>query len=224
MKQWVAKCGWKDSGNGRVFITSQEDLVKTKNITEKIEFENVAGIMAHCIWFNSKQNTIWINTIWFVFSSLLTLQKKWLFSNPLFTKKGSQLCVCVDGIKNNCVWCLLEAKAESTELGSGQVFPVAQFDVVDFTSRTARPWEPLNTAKASEEYTRTILITRVTTEFCCCCQETGLKIDTKCHHIVAQVNDGLGKGANFFRKESIFEFLVQLLLLLLLRLKRNKSI
>lgn len=49
MKQWVGKCGWKDSGNGRVFITSQEDLVKTKNITEKIEFENVAGIMAHCI-------------------------------------------------------------------------------------------------------------------------------------------------------------------------------
>lgn len=49
LKQWVGKCSWKDLGNGRVFITSQEDLVKTKNITEKIEFENVAGIMAHCI-------------------------------------------------------------------------------------------------------------------------------------------------------------------------------
>nr|CAG4649626.1 EOG090X0BWZ [Scapholeberis mucronata]SVE93839.1 EOG090X0BWZ [Scapholeberis mucronata] len=49
LKQWIVKCGWKDLGNGRVFITSQEDLVKTKNITEKIEFENVAGIMAHCI-------------------------------------------------------------------------------------------------------------------------------------------------------------------------------
>jgi len=49
LKQWITKCGWKDQGNGRVFITSQDDLVKTKNITEKVEFENVAGIMAHCI-------------------------------------------------------------------------------------------------------------------------------------------------------------------------------
>jgi len=49
LKQWITKCGWKEQGNGRVFITSQDDLVKTKNITEKIEFENVAGIMAHCI-------------------------------------------------------------------------------------------------------------------------------------------------------------------------------
>lgn len=49
LKQWIVKCGWKDLGNGKIFITSQEDLVKTKNITEKIEFENVAGIMAHCI-------------------------------------------------------------------------------------------------------------------------------------------------------------------------------
>nr|CAG4646522.1 EOG090X0BWZ [Macrothrix elegans] len=49
LKQWIVKNSWKDLGNGRVFITSQEDLVKTKNITEKIEFENVAGIMAHCI-------------------------------------------------------------------------------------------------------------------------------------------------------------------------------
>nr|CAG4642750.1 EOG090X0BWZ [Evadne anonyx] len=49
LKQWVTKCGWKDQGNGRVFITSQDDLVKTKNITEKVEFENVAGIMSHCV-------------------------------------------------------------------------------------------------------------------------------------------------------------------------------
>jgi len=49
LKQWITKCGWKDQGNGRVFITSQDDLVKTKNITEKVEFENVAGIMSHCV-------------------------------------------------------------------------------------------------------------------------------------------------------------------------------
>nr|CAG4638688.1 EOG090X0BWZ [Cyclestheria hislopi] len=49
LKQWITKNGWKDEGDGSVFITSQEDLVKTKNITEKVEFENVAGIMAHCI-------------------------------------------------------------------------------------------------------------------------------------------------------------------------------
>nr|CAG4648841.1 EOG090X0BWZ [Polyphemus pediculus] len=49
LKQWITKCGWKDQGNGRVFVMSQDDLVKTKNITEKVEFENVAGIMAQCI-------------------------------------------------------------------------------------------------------------------------------------------------------------------------------
>nr|CAG4650426.1 EOG090X0BWZ [Sida crystallina] len=49
LKQWITKNSWKDIGNGCVFVTSQDDLVKTKNIMEKVEFENVAGIMAHCI-------------------------------------------------------------------------------------------------------------------------------------------------------------------------------
>nr|CAG4652111.1 EOG090X0BWZ [Triops cancriformis] len=49
LKQWIVRNGWKDLGDGRVFIGNQEDLVKTKNITEKIEFDSVAGIMAHCI-------------------------------------------------------------------------------------------------------------------------------------------------------------------------------
>jgi translation initiation factor 3 subunit K len=43
---WVAKNGWKDQGDGYVFISSQEDNIKTKNITEKITFEGIAAIMA----------------------------------------------------------------------------------------------------------------------------------------------------------------------------------
>nr|CAG4645763.1 EOG090X0BWZ [Lynceus sp. MCZ IZ 141354] len=47
VKQWISKNGWKEE-QSLVFVASQEDMVKTKNITEKIEFENVANIMASC--------------------------------------------------------------------------------------------------------------------------------------------------------------------------------
>jgi len=43
---WVAKNGWKDQGDGYVFIANQEDSIKTKNIKEKITFEGIAAIMA----------------------------------------------------------------------------------------------------------------------------------------------------------------------------------
>jgi len=43
---WVAKNGWKDQGDGFVYIANQEDSIKTKNITEKITFEGVGAIMA----------------------------------------------------------------------------------------------------------------------------------------------------------------------------------
>ncbi len=46
VQQWINKYGWKESMNGDVFVTNQEDSVKTKNITEKITFDSVAGIMA----------------------------------------------------------------------------------------------------------------------------------------------------------------------------------
>jgi len=44
--QWVNKYGWKWQNDGNVFITNQEENIKTKNITEKITFDSVAGIMA----------------------------------------------------------------------------------------------------------------------------------------------------------------------------------
>ncbi|XP_014681487.1 PREDICTED: eukaryotic translation initiation factor 3 subunit K-like [Priapulus caudatus] len=45
LKQWMTKYGWKEGGN-HVYIANQEENIKTKNITEKIEFEHVAAIMA----------------------------------------------------------------------------------------------------------------------------------------------------------------------------------
>ena len=46
VKQWISKYGWTLQNDGNVFITNQEENIKTKNITEKITFESVAGIMA----------------------------------------------------------------------------------------------------------------------------------------------------------------------------------
>merc|ERR1712212_1074108 len=46
MQVWMNKYGWKMLDNDRVLVANQEETVKTKNITEKIEFDSVAGIMA----------------------------------------------------------------------------------------------------------------------------------------------------------------------------------
>merc|ERR1711915_641782 len=45
---WMNKYGWKEVESNLVLIANQEETVKTKNITEKIEFDSVAGIMAAC--------------------------------------------------------------------------------------------------------------------------------------------------------------------------------
>jgi len=44
LRSWVAKNGWKEE-HGMVFIQNQEDLIKTKNITEKITFDTVSVVM-----------------------------------------------------------------------------------------------------------------------------------------------------------------------------------
>lgn len=44
LKHWVKKYGWRDEGN-LIFIASQDENIKTKNITEKIEFEHLAPLM-----------------------------------------------------------------------------------------------------------------------------------------------------------------------------------
>lgn len=47
LKLWVKKYGWKEMGN-LVFIANQDEIIKTKNINEKIDFESVGAIMASC--------------------------------------------------------------------------------------------------------------------------------------------------------------------------------
>ena len=44
----MKKNGWKHNGN-LVVVASQDDKIKTKNITEKIEFDNLGGLMAQCL-------------------------------------------------------------------------------------------------------------------------------------------------------------------------------
>lgn len=45
---WIKKNQWKDLGE-LVHVSSQDANIKTKNITEKIEFDNLAQIMASCL-------------------------------------------------------------------------------------------------------------------------------------------------------------------------------
>ena len=43
--QWISKYGWKDKGDGYIYVANQEDNIKTKNITEKITFDGY-----YCLW------------------------------------------------------------------------------------------------------------------------------------------------------------------------------
>lgn len=47
LKHWVKKYGWKEEG-ALIFIANQDENIKTKNINEKIDFDNVGAIMASC--------------------------------------------------------------------------------------------------------------------------------------------------------------------------------
>jgi len=47
--QWIARNKWKAAENGYVLVGNQEESIKTKKITEKIDLESVAGIMASSI-------------------------------------------------------------------------------------------------------------------------------------------------------------------------------
>ena len=46
LNKWMLQNGWKDADNGYVFVANQEENIKTKNITEKIDLENVAQVIA----------------------------------------------------------------------------------------------------------------------------------------------------------------------------------
>lgn len=48
VRHWVKKYGWKEQDN-LIYISNQDDNIKTKNITEKIDFENLAPLMAACL-------------------------------------------------------------------------------------------------------------------------------------------------------------------------------
>ncbi|KAF7286540.1 eukaryotic translation initiation factor 3 subunit k [Rhynchophorus ferrugineus] len=46
---WVKKYGWKSEPNNLIFVGNQDENIKTKNISEKIDFESVGHIMASCL-------------------------------------------------------------------------------------------------------------------------------------------------------------------------------
>ncbi|XP_057349014.1 eukaryotic translation initiation factor 3 subunit K isoform X3 [Manis pentadactyla] len=46
LKMWMSKYGWSADESGQIFICSQEESIKPKNIVEKIDFDSVSSIMA----------------------------------------------------------------------------------------------------------------------------------------------------------------------------------
>lgn len=45
MKQWVKKYGWREIENNMIFISNQDENIKTKNISEEISFEKLVDIL-----------------------------------------------------------------------------------------------------------------------------------------------------------------------------------
>jgi len=48
IRKWTDMYGWNLRDDGVVYLASQEEIIKTRNITEKIDLDSVAGIMASC--------------------------------------------------------------------------------------------------------------------------------------------------------------------------------
>uniref|UniRef100_A0A8C5VHR9 Eukaryotic translation initiation factor 3 subunit K n=1 Tax=Microcebus murinus TaxID=30608 RepID=A0A8C5VHR9_MICMU len=46
LKVWMSKYSWSADESGQIFICSQEESIKPKNIVEKIDFDSVSSIMA----------------------------------------------------------------------------------------------------------------------------------------------------------------------------------
>jgi len=46
LKYWINLNKWKEIEDGFVFISNQEELIKSKNIKEKIEFDSIARVVA----------------------------------------------------------------------------------------------------------------------------------------------------------------------------------
>ena len=50
VNQWIDKNSWKTADDsGYVLVSNKDESIKTKKITEKIDLESVAGIMASCV-------------------------------------------------------------------------------------------------------------------------------------------------------------------------------
>lgn len=43
LKVWMSKYGWSADESGQIFICSQEESIKPKNIVEKIDFDSEWG-------------------------------------------------------------------------------------------------------------------------------------------------------------------------------------
>lgn len=62
----MKKYGWREEDNGMIFIANQDENIKTKNITEKIDFESAAAIMAASRWIKFH---LWDFCLFFMYNS-----------------------------------------------------------------------------------------------------------------------------------------------------------
>ena len=46
LQQYATKKGWQMQADGSIFVAHQDDIVKSKNIVESIQFESLSSLMA----------------------------------------------------------------------------------------------------------------------------------------------------------------------------------
>ncbi|XKL61400.1 hypothetical protein PGB90_008457 [Kerria lacca] len=64
LKMWVKKYGWKEIENNLIFISNQDENIKTKNITEEINFEKLVDILNKYRGFINKYEEIYFNYVY----------------------------------------------------------------------------------------------------------------------------------------------------------------
>lgn len=50
LKVWMSKYGWSADESGQIFICSQEESIKPKNIVEKIDFDSESKPQGLGLW------------------------------------------------------------------------------------------------------------------------------------------------------------------------------
>lgn len=98
LKVWMSKYGWSADESGQIFICSQEESIKPKNIVEKIDFDSEWGPKAS--GYASKElpfdgpglgpQKTWVAVVWFRPGNLASAGAHWLLSQGFLLREVGQ--------------------------------------------------------------------------------------------------------------------------------------